>query len=64
MPNQETKAIVDPYGKPARRAESQDCPQCGADPRRRVKSGMGNAHPVCGRCGYEWHEEVWRGGDD
>ncbi len=53
------RRIVDPTGRPARKAADQRCPQCGAGHEKRVKSGMGAAHPVCMRCGYEWHEEQW-----
>jgi uncharacterized protein (DUF983 family) len=58
----ETPVIVDAHGKPARAAVSRACPQCGAGPDARVPSaGFGHPHPVCGRCGYEWHAERWEG---
>lgn len=56
--------ILDAHGRPARRptVESKDCPRCGAGPEKRVASGgFGAAHPVCGSCGFEWLDEVWRG---
>ena len=35
-----------------------DCPQCGDDTSRRVKSsGFGEPHDVCGKCGHEWSRE-------
>ena len=53
--------ILGPDAKPARKATSQNCPQCGAGTEKRVaSSGFGLAHPCCGRCGWEWKDEVWR----
>lgn len=58
----EAPVIVDAQGKPARAAASRVCPQCKAGPDARVPSaGFGRPHPVCGRCGYEWHAERWEG---
>lgn len=54
-------ALVDSRGTPARRAKDERCPGCAEGPEKRVKSGMGNPHPVCSTCGYEWHDEVFRG---
>lgn len=52
--------IVDGSGRPVK--VSKDCPQCGAtEKRRRPSSGFGIARPLCGDCGYEWKDEVWRG---
>ncbi len=54
--------LVDATGKPARAAVTTACPQCSAGPDKRVPSGgFGRPHPVCGDCGYEWTDEVWRG---
>lgn len=54
--------LVDPSGKPARKAADTRCPQCGAGKNKRVAScGFGIAHPVCSGCGYEWHNEEWHG---
>ncbi len=53
-----TTTIVDATGRPARQVVSRDCPACGAGPeRRRASSGFGQAHPVCGKCGHEFHGE-------
>lgn len=58
----EQPVIVGPNGQPARAAVSANCPRCGKGPDRRVASGgFGTLHPVCGHCGYEWHEERWNG---
>lgn len=58
----ETSVIVDASGRPARPATSEACPRCGASPEVRVaSSGFGVPHPVCTVCGYEWHDEVFRG---
>jgi len=54
--------IVDAHGRPARKGETEACPRCGAGVDRRVpSSGFGTAHPVCTDCGFEWHDEVFRG---
>lgn len=56
--------ILDPSGKPARKPTAADdtCPHCGAGPDTRGPScGFGTPKPVCGRCGYTWHNEVWHG---
>jgi len=56
-----TPTILDPQGRPARTARNTNCPRCGAKPEKRVASGgFGVRHPVCGVCGYEWTDEVWR----
>lgn len=53
--------IVNPQGKPARKAVETVCSRCGAGPeKRKPSSGFGIPHPVC-ECGYEWHDEVFRG---
>jgi transposase-like protein len=58
----EAVKILDASGKPARKAETDRCPTCGAGSKDRVASaGFGIAHPVCQKCGYEWLDEVWRG---
>lgn len=55
-------ALVGPDQRPARRAPDERCPRCGAGSEKRVAScGFGVAHPVCGRCGHEWIDEVWCG---
>jgi len=52
--------ILDPQGHPARAPADRQCPRCGADPEARVASGgFGAPHPVCSRCGYEFHGESW-----
>ncbi len=60
------EALVRPDGRPARpprRVPQTDrCPRCLAGSDKRVASGgFGTPHPVCGACGYEWHDEVFRG---
>ena len=53
--------ILNAQGAPARRPKTETCPRCGAGPKKRTaSSGFGIAHPVCGQCGYEWLDEVWR----
>jgi ribosomal protein S27AE len=43
--------ILQADGSPARR-RSENCPECGAGPERRVQSGsFGQTHEVCGKCG-------------
>jgi len=55
-------AILDPQGRPARKAADTTCPTCGAGVSKRIASGgFGVPHPVCSVCGYEWLNEVWRG---
>jgi uncharacterized protein (DUF983 family) len=50
--------IVDGSGQPARRAADRACPTCHAGPdKRRLSSGFGASHDVCGVCGYEWMDE-------
>jgi uncharacterized protein (DUF983 family) len=50
--------IVDPTGKPARKASDTACPKCGAGKDKRVaSSGFGEPHPVCSRCGHEFYGE-------
>lgn len=59
----EPKGLVAPDGRPLRRAAaaSKACPRCRADEGKRVPSGgFGDPHPVCGVCGYEWHDERWQ----
>jgi len=47
--------IVAPNGRPAREAESDDCPRCGSAPDKRVaSSGFGSPHDVCVVCGFEF----------
>lgn len=42
--------------------KDERCPRCRKGPEHRVKSsGFGAPHPVCSQCGYEWHDEEWRG---
>lgn len=54
--------ILDPAGKPARAAVSDDCPNCGADKTKRgPKGGFGAPEPICLKCGYVWVGEVFRG---
>lgn len=51
--------LLDAGGQQARRASSKMCP-CGAGPEHHVPSngGFGGApHPVCGKCGYDFHGE-------
>lgn len=56
------QTIVDPQGQPARKAIDTTCPKCGAPKeKRRPSSGFGVPYPLCGICGYEWTDEVWRG---
>lgn len=57
--------IVDPSGRPARKARDRNCPMCGAGPEHRTGTGGfgGPQHPVCtGGCSpaYEWKGEVFR----
>lgn len=57
-----THVLVDPSGRPARKAVDETCPRCGASPEVRVaSSGFGVPHPVCTVCGHEWPDEVFRG---
>lgn len=51
--------IVAPDGRPARTvAGAGPCPRCGAGPERRVPSGgFGDPHPVCAKCGHDFHGE-------
>lgn len=59
--------ILDPQGKPARVVDAGMCPgvagdrRCGAGKETRVAStGFGQVrHPICSRCGHEFHGEVW-----
>jgi uncharacterized protein (DUF983 family) len=54
----DTPEILDGSGRPARREADAECPKCGAGAERRVPSaGFGEPHPVCGRCGFEFHGE-------
>lgn len=55
-------AIVDPTGRPARKAAPPDvCPQCGkGEDTRRASSGYGIPWTVC-ECGFEWKDRVFRG---
>lgn len=58
-PVTQSRTIVDPQGRPARRPESRACPRCGAGPERRVLSGgFGEPHHVCGQCGEEFPMEA------
>lgn len=54
----EAPVIVDPQGRPARKAADRNCPRCRRGPDRRVASaGFGtDRHDVCGHCGYEFDE--------
>lgn len=53
-----TIALTDPKPLP----KDDRCPTCKAGKAARVRScGFGEAHPVCGRCGYEWRDETWEG---
>jgi uncharacterized protein (DUF983 family) len=51
--------LIGPDGFPARRPEDQTCPRCGAEPdKRRLSSGFGAPHDVCGVCGFEFEERT------
>ncbi len=52
--------LLDPSGRPARSAATEACPRC-AGGARVASSGFGTPHPVCASCGYQWHDEVFRG---
>jgi uncharacterized protein (DUF983 family) len=55
----ETPVIVDPSGKPARKARDTACPKCGAGADLRVLSGgFGVVHDICGRCGFDYPERT------
>lgn len=57
-----TPAILDHTGRKARTAASDACPQCGAgEDKRRASGGFGTPWMVCGACGYEWKDRVFRG---
>lgn len=55
---EKTVAILDAQGQPARQASTKACPRC-AGTKRVASAGFGLPHPVCPRCGYEWHDEVF-----
>jgi len=48
--------IVAPDGRPARKAASDRCPQCGAGPNKRVESECFGCETVtnCGNCGHQF----------
>ena len=47
--------IVDAKGRPIQAAP---CPRCGAGPESRgPSSGFGTPHPVCLKCGFDFHGE-------
>lgn len=49
------KSIVAPDGRPARQAESRNCPRCGAGPERRMNTaGFGAPVICCSSCGYHY----------
>ena len=51
--------IVDPSGRPARKAQSTDCPGCSAPKaKRRLSSGFGAPHDICGECGFDFPERT------
>lgn len=53
------RVILGPDSRPARRAKSDRCPECGAGADKRQKSGgFGVRRPVC-NCGHEFKDEVW-----
>lgn len=55
----EAPVIVDPGGRPARAAISTDCPNCRAPKtKRRLSSGFGDPHDVCGVCGHDFEERT------
>ena len=49
--------ILNAQGTPAR-TTATICPKCAGE-KRIVSAGFGAPHPVCARCGYEWHGEPW-----
>ena len=54
--------LLDSAGRPARAPRSALCPSCGAWPDQRVASaGFGDPHPVCRKCGHEFHGERFDG---
>jgi uncharacterized protein (DUF983 family) len=56
---QQPSVILDPSGRPARRAKDATCPKCGAGRDRRVLSaGFGAPHDVCGECGHDFEERT------
>ncbi len=60
MTHERASAIVDPQGKPARRAALDTCPQCGAgEDQRYASGGFGARWTVC-TCGYEWKDRAFR----
>ncbi len=55
-------ALLDPHGNQARSSAADTCPQCGKGPEvRRPSGGFGQPWTVCGGCGYEWKDRVFRG---
>lgn len=60
MSEQDAKpVIVDPSGRPARKSISTDCPACGAaKAKRRLSSGFGSPHDICGECGHDFDERT------
>lgn len=55
--------ILGSNGQPARKKDAICV--CGAGKDKRVpSSGFGSPHPVCGSCGHEFTDEVWRGEHD
>jgi ribosomal protein S27AE len=62
--DEQAPGLVDPQGRPvsSTTTKSKACPRCGSGPDKRAASGgFGLPHPVCTRCGYEWHGEQWNG---
>lgn len=50
--------LLDASGRAARRPETRICPSCGAGPeKRRLSSGFGAAHDLCGVCGHDFPGE-------
>ncbi len=50
--------ILDAQGKPARLPDDAKCPQCGAPPSQREKSGFGPMQAVtCTNCAFEFEKE-------
>jgi uncharacterized protein (DUF983 family) len=56
---EQRRTIVDPSGRPARKAQTTDCPGCGAPKtKRRLSSGFGEPHDICGECGHDFDERT------
>lgn len=59
MAEQQSKPLIVLTDADDELPKDERCPICGVGPeRRRLSSGFGEPHDVCGKCGYDFEERT------